>query len=154
LVLVGTRLVPAWRPSWKRTLACATALTVSAVAVGAPYVAVTGRLTNKPSWDLVVPAARWKAEGRGQRAEEKWSSVLRLPSSRTLLAALPASWCPWFSKGEGGFGARFLWSVRAWCTEIVNGFHYIGWVPALLGLWWYRGRLGREPGAWVLLVLC
>src|SRR5262249_17432810 len=33
-------------------------------------------------------------------------------------------------------------------------FHYVTWLPALLGLWWFRDRFPALLGTWVLLLLC
>ena len=38
--------------------------------------------------------------------------------------------------------------------ELAKCFHYVAWVPVLLGMWWFRRRVFQEPGMWVLLVLC
>jgi hypothetical protein len=36
----------------------------------------------------------------------------------------------------------------------MKGFHWVAWVPALLGLWWFRDRLRITPGSWVLFLVC
>jgi hypothetical protein len=38
--------------------------------------------------------------------------------------------------------------------EIVKGFFYIAWLPAILGLIWFRGRFREAPGPWILGCLC
>jgi hypothetical protein len=44
-----------------------------------------------------------------------------------------------------------LWGLGA---ELVNAFHYLAWAPALLGVWWFRGMVRREPGVWAILIFC
>ena len=44
-----------------------------------------------------------------------------------------------------------LWIVA---NVTIRAFHYLAWLPGLLGLWWFRDRLRSQRGAWVLLGLC
>jgi hypothetical protein len=39
-------------------------------------------------------------------------------------------------------------------AELVKSFHYVGWIPVLLGMWWFRQRALEVPGVWVLLATC
>jgi hypothetical protein len=48
---------------------------------------------------------------------------------------------------------QLVWGVRKLALELQKGFFYVAWLPALLGLWWYRGRLRRDPGQWMLLLV-
>jgi hypothetical protein len=59
----------------------------------------------------------------------------------------------WIDEDMSLFRRRLLglWSVFA---ETTKGFHYVAWVPALLGLWWSRRQLLPRPAAWLVLVLC
>src|SRR5262249_30946508 len=54
--------------------------------------------------------------------------------------------------------ARRWWGVGILALSLASGLVYIGVLPALVGLWTYRDRLRRIPGAWVLplvaLALC
>jgi hypothetical protein len=38
--------------------------------------------------------------------------------------------------------------------ELAKTFHYVGWLPALLGIWWFRDRARAVPGLAALLILC
>jgi hypothetical protein len=52
-----------------------------------------------------------------------------------------------------GIEKNTLHGLRAVINESIKGFDYVGWVPALLGLWWCRSHLARQPGHWVLLLM-
>jgi hypothetical protein len=43
----------------------------------------------------------------------------------------------------------------AWALggEFVRCYQYLGWLPVLVGLWWFRGRYRRAPEAWVVVLL-
>lgn len=66
------------------------------------------------------------------------------------MASLLAIWQLDDRQGSG----HIWWGLRALGYEILKGFNYSIWLPALLGLWWFRSRLRLVPGAWVLLVMC
>src|SRR5262249_511091 len=44
------------------------------------------------------------------------------------------------------------WGLKAVCVETIHAFQYMAWVPALLGLWWFRERLRSSPVAWLMLI--
>jgi hypothetical protein len=142
LVLLAQQLVAAWRRPWRRTLACAASLAAAAAAVGGPYVAVTGRLTNKTTGATILKLAH--PEGTKDAAAEP-------PPGQPQTAALLAFWAPDYTKGP--FTGRLWWSTKALAVELVKGFHYLALPAALLGLWWFRGRLKTERGTWVPLTL-
>jgi hypothetical protein len=50
--------------------------------------------------------------------------------------------------------SRYLWAFKALYVEMGKGFFYVAWLPALLGLWWFRDLFRRVPGAWVLGLTC
>ena len=75
-----------------------------------------------------------------------------LGAGEPAFASLPAVWWP-DKPGPHHYG-RIVWGLWALGYEINKGFHYAAWLSALLGLWWFRGRLRVTPGAWVLLLLC
>jgi hypothetical protein len=48
---------------------------------------------------------------------------------------------------------RLRKSCLAVLTEILKGFQYIAWLPALLGLWWEGRRLRSLPESWLFVFL-
>jgi hypothetical protein len=147
LVVLATPLIPAWRPPWRRFVASGVALVLLSVAVGSVYVYATGKITNKLSVQMVIDWV-WHASQQLLHRLMEWLS----------------------SGGEANVGGRALFaitfrpadrppeqlahSVRALATEIANGFHYAGVVPALIGLHACFGRLRRLPGSWALALYC
>jgi len=146
LVLLAAQAVSAWRRPWRKALLCGTSLTLAALAVGGPFVLLTGRLTVKPTGNQIL---NLKRPASAQRQE---ASSLRSTPGEPLFASTLAVW--WRDDGEVGKYERFTWGLKALVLELIRGTNYAGWLLALLGLWWFRERLQVEPGAWVLLVLC
>ncbi len=144
LVLFAMQACAARRQPWPHWVACAGSLTLTAVVVSLPYVAVTRQFTTKPTgMELLKTAAR--AEELRERSGEPARAGSATPP--TLAASVLAVWAQAHEKGSLG------WSVRALGTEVIKGFYYVSWLPALAGVWWFRGRLSIVPGAWVLLLL-
>lgn len=129
MVLLAGQLGLAWRRPWRTVVACGLALTISTLVVSGPYVAMIGRLTVKPTGKAILESSN--------------TSVSR-PVAPSAEEKSRAIW------GEGGVW-RGLGAIGA---EIVEGFFYVACLPALLGLWWYRGRFRSSPGAWVMAVVC
>lgn len=145
LVLIALQAFPAWRRSWRQVLACAASLTLTAVVVSLPYVAATRQFTTKPTGRELLKTAT---------AEKGIQDLpfLDRPAVATTVRPLPVSlWAVWAQAHEKG---SLLWCGRALLTELIKGFYYVAWLPALVALWWFRQRLRLVPGAWVLLVLC
>jgi hypothetical protein len=144
LSLLGLQALPVWRRPWRRTLACGLTLTVAALATGSPYFLTIGGFSAKPSARQLMgqevdkpPQARGPGEG------------LRLAGDGPPLAAVPAV----ILSTDGSLTdrlARGLWGLG---TELVNGFHYVGWVPALLGMWWNFRRVRHVPAFLPLVIL-
>lgn len=145
LVLLGAQAVPAWRRSWRRTLVGAAGLGLAAVLVAGPFIAVTQRFTTKPTAHRVLEAAGFRQmdestpEVRSSRADDR----------HPLLATL-AIWQP---DPDAGGPERTRWGLFALIMELAKATYYIGWLPALGGLWWSRDRLRQVPGAWVVLLV-
>src|SRR5262249_37595025 len=131
VVLLGMQLSRV-RRSGRQLLACGASLTLAAVVVGSPLWLATGRITTKPSVDFIVGTPHAQAE--------------EAPGPNALFATV-------FNL-EGSSWQRLARALHALAVEMVNAFHYLGWIPALLGLWWFRGQLRSVPGAWLILVLC
>jgi hypothetical protein len=132
LVLLGMQAIRVCRQSWQCVALCGASLAVGALVVGGPFVAVTGRISNKPT-------ARSILHG-GHQARDVQTTAGPL---------LAMTWA-----GPQGQGPSLSWGLWALTSETLRAYQYLAWLPALLGLWWFRVRLGRQPGAWALLVLC
>jgi hypothetical protein len=151
IALVGMQALPAWRRPWRHTLAGGLALTLAALAVGSPYFLTTGCFSAKPSVGRMMGQEPEKVPPglQGPLPHAGWEG-LRLDGDGPPLAALPAV----ILSTEGSLLARLargLWGLGA---ELVNAFHYVGWAPALLGVWWNFHRVRLVPGFLPLLLLC
>jgi hypothetical protein len=152
LVLAGVQAMARTRWPWRRAFAGAAGLLVGAAVVAGPYMLLIGGITVKPGamkiLNNVSPAdtigARPNPEMHGQFAAHEPS----LQSGPLLATSLLAIW--WMDEKHGG-PPPISWGFKAVVIEASHGFHYIAWLPALLGLWWYRNRF-RQAGAWVMLV--
>jgi hypothetical protein len=137
MVLLGLQLAPARRRPWSQVASCAAALVVAALAVSSPYMAVIRNFTNKTTGLEILEGASSK----------------RLDSpARPTLTVIPLAVYGADSK-DFDFWKHHAWCLKSVGLEIMKGYHYIAWFPALLGLVWYRRRLWEVPGAWVLIVL-
>jgi hypothetical protein len=129
------------RCSWKRFFACAGTMAVVLMLTGAPYPLATGRLSNKPSLFQVFGL---KNPFEQQVRLEEPSAPLSSP--RVLFAAT-------FPRVDSKL-VRLVQSVKALLIEITQGLHFLGAIPAILGLWWSFGRLRLNAGFWVVAVFC
>jgi hypothetical protein len=136
ILLLAMQYFPAWRRPWQRLSVCAAGLVLSAVVVGSPYVIATGGLTNKPTSKMML----------GQELEKQTQAA----PSPALFASVIAVWM----RGDGTLAERMIESLWALCSEVIHCFHYVGVLPALVGLWWFRRDLGRLPGFWLLVIFC
>jgi hypothetical protein len=144
-VLLG-QVVPAWRQPWRRVLGYGMAMTLTALIVGSPYYLTTGRFTNKPSFYKITGTFEEKAE----RAEDLPPEAARQAPPGPLLAAL---WATYLDPQEGRLPWRIGDGLWALCGQIIQCYQYIGWLPVLIGVWWYTGHYRRLPEAWVLIAL-
>jgi hypothetical protein len=151
LLLLGGQAVRAWRRPWAQFLDCGAMLLLATLAVGGPYAAVIGSFTNKTTGHRMVGETDYKHwEGEelslaypGARENSQPTELVR-PIGRPLLASVVAVWGP---------RSNVPWGLRAIGIETAKGFGYVAWLPALLGLWWFRDRF-RDPGAWLMLLVC
>jgi hypothetical protein len=159
LVLLGAQAVRAWRRPWRQALRCGTCLALAAVAVGGPYAMAIGCFTKKTSFQRMRGNSdyeRYEGETRRtpgrepERGDGPQPDIAAAPG-RPLLASVLAAWSLDYNQKTSS--GRLLWGLKALVTEMAKTFLYIGWLPALLGLWWFRERLGVMPGAWVLLLV-
>jgi hypothetical protein len=170
LVLLGVQLNRHWRRSWRVVFGDGVALSLAALAVMLPYMIVIGGITVKNTPNLMMnqqrPDADWENRLRPQaNGKAQTRNPHSTASGSTLLAI-------WFGPGQADFESefakikdlselqnaktpsRYVWALKALYVELGKGFFYAAWLPVLLGLWWFRDRFRRVPGAWVLLIAC
>ncbi len=134
-VLIVMQMLPAWRTTWPRFLACGSAAVLSAALVGSIYVCTTGQITNKPAPNFII--------GNSDAPDARQMS-LGAPGGMHLFAARVT-----FSDNKS---IRMASSVGAIFAEINQGFHYAATVPAILGFLLSFGMLRRQPGFWMIAV--
>jgi hypothetical protein len=146
--LLGFQFVPAWRRPWRQAAACAAALTLATLAAGSPYYLAAGRFTNKPSAYQLTHAC-FATPAAGPAA----------PSGAITAGVPPASEQAGGS-AHGGTGEQGVPSgrqkglgLKVLVGKFVRCHQYVGWLPTLLGLWWWRSGFLRLPGFWVVLTL-
>jgi 4-amino-4-deoxy-L-arabinose transferase-like glycosyltransferase len=148
LVLLIMQGVPLWRRGWRWTIASGTCLALTALAAGSPYYLATGQFTNKPSGKTFVPAA--------DSDEATPSPAARAhDDARHVQAAVvfaPAPLAVWLNR-DLSLPERLGTGLRGVLSEVLKGFHFVAWLPALLGLWWERRRLLPRPEAWLIALL-
>lgn len=136
MLLVG-QAVTAWRRSKHAVVVSGAALALAGLAIAGPFVAITGRLTVKPSGERILksvtdlpPAVEESARISGGPLFAVWWVNDMTPAERLWR----------------GIGALFL--------QIVKGSFYVGCFFALYGLWVHRQKTRFEPGAWAMLLVC
>ena len=152
LLLLLMQLLPSWRRSWRRTLANGSCVGLASLAVASPYLVVTHHLTNKPTGEKIIRPVPFP----GEHARAAESPQASHPAGSLIPSAASFTRRPlavWLNK-ELPLAKRLTRGLRAVVSEVVKGFNYIVWLPALLGLWWSRDRFRVHPGAWLLDPLC
>lgn len=139
MVVLACQLIPAWRRPWRNAIASGVALTLSAVIVGSPYYLVTGKISNKPTVGKLMEELNPKTETQPLSD----AGVSGAPLFGSIFAARFTT--------EGSLSMRAFRGVRAVCTEFAQAYLYLGWIPLLLGLFWYRNRYSDRPEVWVAL---
>ena len=135
---VALRVLGAWPVGWVRGFACGSCLAVATLATVLPYWLTIGGLSVKPSFHNVLQADAGRSEG----APTGGSPTLLLASR--------------FTPGVDGkeWGEVSVWfALYEVVDEVCKGFHYVLWVPALVGVWWFRRRLRTSPGFALLVFL-
>jgi 4-amino-4-deoxy-L-arabinose transferase-like glycosyltransferase len=142
LVLFGLCLTQ--RRSLRQLLACGGSLLVPALLVGSLYVAATGHFTGKPSVGQML----------GDKIPELEEGPMRIGLAADVPPPLLASTFAFVLDLKNAVWQRAALALWNLCGELVKCFHYVAWLPTLLGMWWFRRRPLIVPGLWVLLVLC
>jgi 4-amino-4-deoxy-L-arabinose transferase-like glycosyltransferase len=141
ILFSAAQIIPGWRRPWRQTLTAAISLLLPALALGIPYVAVIGQFTNKTTGQGILHASLPE--------KQPDSSVgARVPVATASVLAI-------YGRESKGFDFlnHHLWCLTAVGTEIVKGYHYIAWFPALLAWIYFRRQFGEHPEAWVCWVL-
>jgi hypothetical protein len=119
---------------------CMVSLLLPAMLIGAPYVLATGHLTNKPSAQEILDG-NVPGEPSPPQVEARLARQPLL--ARTFAFVLDL---------KQALPRRALAALWGMAGELVKCFHYVAWIPAVLGIWWFRRRF--VPGLCLLMVLC
>jgi hypothetical protein len=141
LLLLLTQAVAAWRRGWRWTLSRGAGVTAVALALASPYLVATHHLTNKP----VGMKLFHKPLPQPQRGEATSPCGGVAAGRRPLLAV-------WLSQ-DRGLAQRLGKALGGVLGELLKGFQYVAWVPAVLGLWWNRRCFRVRPDVWLLPLL-
>jgi hypothetical protein len=144
VVLLVQQGQPAWRCSWGRCFACGATLALVAGAFGSIYVVATGRVTNKVSARQIIDKLGHLLHAQAGAETPQVAMAGHMPVGSILVAAT--------YKPTEKISERVTHSCACLFDELNQGFHYVGGLFALLGLWWSFDALRRRPGFWVLLV--
>lgn len=138
LAVVPVGLLLAGRWNGRTAAACLTALTVGTAIPAAPYVAIIGRLTNKPS-----------VRGLGGPDEPMNPRQKMMQKSHGAVAGPPfASWIPPDAHGTRRVGLAAWESLKEW----LKATHYSVGALSVIGLLLLRQRLREDPALWIPLV--
>jgi 4-amino-4-deoxy-L-arabinose transferase-like glycosyltransferase len=147
LSMLVLQWVPLWRRTWRATCANGLALSLTALVAGSPYFLATGCFTRKPSVKQVMGEA--KEAGPVASPQMRDAGLHPAAGGGPVLAAVPAV----MLSTEGRLVTRLIAGLWGLGAEVVNGFHYVVWIPALLGMWWNRRQPWVVPSMWPLLAL-
>jgi 4-amino-4-deoxy-L-arabinose transferase-like glycosyltransferase len=141
LVLCGMQLFAPRRQPWARLTPQLAALAVGLLVFLTPYVAVTGRLTNKNTGKLMLGDPDVDRTGLTPGTAPQTRSGGGIPL---------ALW--WHEPTDAG-RSRPLWAARALAAETVQGLNYVGAGLAVFGLVLLRPRAASRPGLWLVGLL-
>ncbi len=128
---------------WPRDLAlgrCA-ALLVGVGLIAVPYMALIGKLTNKPS---------------GQELQNPFAPPRPIVhDGNTAIAAAPSGplFAAWWNDDRDVGKSQTVWGVKAVGKEVSKGANYVVWPLALFASLALRRRFGNETGLWVLVAV-
>jgi hypothetical protein len=137
-VLLGMQVKKTWRRSWVQMAACGVCLLTGWAVVGGPYMAITGKFTIKNTGNQIA------------HVNKTVSDAPMPPDVKEPTVSIDVPRASWLSRA---WDNPWMWGARKLGMELLKGFFYVAWVPAILALWWFRGRLWRTPSQWVLLLV-
>jgi hypothetical protein len=170
LVLLGSQIPAGSRRPWKKFLIAGVALTLTGLAVMAPYMVVIRGITVKNTPNILMHTQRPEADWEGDLRPQQPTSPAPAPNQQSL-GTVPSApllaiwWVPTEEEVEyfkqhpelpvtARIPTRYVWAAKAVLVELNKGFFHFAWLPALLGLWWCRDLFRRVPGLWVLPLVC
>jgi len=131
-VLAG--LVVLGRMAWRSAAGNAVALALGFLLLFGPFVAVTGRLTNKPTGRFLL----------GDPTAEQ--SYFGCAKSHGLLAV-------WWNEAEDAGRNRVLWAAQMLVQETASSARQVGFALAVLGLVLWPRFVRNGPGGAVLMTV-
>jgi hypothetical protein len=152
------------RRRWPVVLKCGAALSVGVMLLAGPFMLLIGRLTLKPTPNMVW--TNTSADGFKAPWLRPGHESAPPPPARDGAAGSPRSAAPavaprlfavWWDKmsgisAPGGADSRRGWAAWVLGLCLVKGLFYVGIIPLLFGLWRFRDRFGLHPGALMLLL--
>jgi hypothetical protein len=132
IALLGSQCLPASRLERRRFFASTAALVLAWLLVALPYMVTIEGLTGKWSVRLVL------------------EFLFGMPRPEVSLGGGPLFAASFTHSDQST--VQLARSMRALTLEVSNGFHYLGVVPAVLGLFLCFGSLRRQPGFWAVAV--
>jgi hypothetical protein len=151
--LFGLQATSQWRRPWRQVLPAAASLTLAAILVAAPYVAILGQLTNKPTSQKVLdlasedlPAApEESAEDRGSRIEDRESKIHEDEYRKSKLEKPSAS----------NIGPQSLVLDPHFSPSSRSSILHPQFSASLWAVWWHADREGGwlENLAWAVWAL-
>lgn len=126
--------------SRQRGAGCALVLIIAWAAVSLPYINAIGGFTVKLSSKFIINPELMTAPPSDSEVnlDKQLSGIVKVPL---------AIWLPQSEQ------QKVVNGLKAVGFEIAKGFGFIAWIPAILGMYWGRGLLRTQTGAWVLLLL-
>lgn len=137
LIMIGLR---SSRLSWAM-LGCGLGLGLGVSLTAGPYMALIGKLTNKPTGQNGLKQLQ------GEEVEPVWRETpeANRGSSRTPLAA-------WWHEPTDAGESRLFWAIRQVGDETFKTFHYLPALWTVIGIGWCRRRLFRDATLMLPLV--
>ena len=138
-VAVGCIVFRRW--NWRPGLLRISGLVAGALLIGLPYIVLIGKLTNKPSGDILTNRMM------GKDSTPSWGvSDRTAPPGVTILLA------DWFSEMYNQGETREVWALKGVSKQILKTLHYVAPFTALLGLFVLRRRIREETALLYLVV--
>jgi len=129
LTLAGTAVVRRrGGGSTRAALLAGVGLVVGFLVLAGPYVALIGKLTNKPTGNQLIE------QMQGKEAKPTYFQRTEIGSGRVPLAV-------WWDPAEVGDQSRAVWAIEAVGSEYWKSTHYSLVIFALIGLFTLRKRL-------------
>jgi len=136
LVIIGLWLARCW--SWLRAATCAVALCAGFMVCLGPVVAITGRVTNKPTAQFLLG---------NPKAEKSYFNIGQ--STASYLPPLAVWWQDQTDRHKN----RLIWASEALVLEVLWSSRIVGFVLATFGWFFWLHRIRNGPGAWVMVIL-